>query len=189
MEGDRIDREKPLPSPFDDANAVQVDEDEDYDFPIPPSMPHNRVDSTPPKLPELHLRNGSASSTYDFNSPSFGAQSEVVANKEKEKFVPLPSPLAASTPITVPAPAPAVALDPAQVPLPAASPSPVQEAAPVALAPAPAEKMKVPATAPPQTTEFATAQEADRSVEGNGQKKRPDTMYTIYDPEDVYGGI
>lgn len=142
-------------SPFDDRL------DEELEFPAPPEM-GTRIDSMPPILPEIHVRNGS----YDFPSSIRGSSIDSTTGNDMtgpavpygQKFTLTPSPLASSTGL-----------------VPEPDTESVKASSPPAAPVTPAPLAETPATAPKPA--------------GEEPKKRPDTVYTIYDPDDAYGGI
>lgn len=161
---------------------------EGFDFPIPPSpaisySSRYRVDSLPPMLPEIKVQERSSMSTVDSyipRSPLIGTGYisgltdvsggggmgdmglQPLSARSDGRFVPVPSPLASSFGVTTPHEEPQGGFSQAQ--------EKKSKDSMVAITPAPA-------VAP-----------AGSSVAGSkdGNDKRPNT---VYDPEDVYGGI
>jgi hypothetical protein len=183
----------PLPpkDPFSDADAVSassaaspknetpVEEQEalpvvqDLSFPSPPSpvrsVSRYRVDSSPPMLPEIHVQSRvSVASAYFSDAPgprnsSYSAVSPLSLGfpSGQTLMVNSDSPMGNRFPVT---------------PSPLASsftvPSP------------PAGQSTFPATPTAAQTAFPVAPATPRP-----DAKKRETIYTVYDPEDAYGGI
>lgn len=69
------------------------------------------------------------------------------------------------------------------------SPSPFSTTFPESAAAVPAAAQKAAKVTVPEPAAVAGGQANARSPLGPGERKRPDTMCTVYDPEDAYGGF
>lgn len=160
-------------SPFADPSNPQQDE---FEFPAPPSPAHTaassrpRIDSTPPMLPEIYVQPRVSVASYDFPNSVHGSAA--------------PSPLGSGFPSGVAAGVSAGMRPPA-------TPSPLASSFALPVSPAVENRfedtLKAPAAARVPQAEGAPAPAVARPRPG--EQKRPDTVYTVYDPEDAYGGI
>lgn len=155
-----------------------------FQFPAPPSPTHNRIDSTPPMLPEIHISSG-----YDFpSSPSpvhsgfpSGVSSSAYGDSQyagANRFPVTPSPLASS--FVLPAPPPAAA---GKSSFPG---TPVERSFHTSTTPPPTK----PSFTVPEPSSATAVVEVHTPTLRQGEGKRPNSVYTVYgDEEDAYGGF